>query len=289
MIPTFELGGITFGGDEQVQVAQFDPGSGSTRVQDAEVPMGDGVMMGRDFHSAPTWMFDFYTNVWDWSEAMCLAEDVAAVWSGDEVRETPGAVMPLRYLMAGRWRRVYGRPRNFSPPDGGLFSKLGRAEFAGSFATVDRLHYEDEEQSASADMIPTTLGGFIAPFVAPIDFESPLDGYTPRGLVVGGKARVGVAVEVVGPVTDPWVEVTGQWRAQFVGTLNAGETFVLDTRPWMRTILKNGSPATGALSHSTMVQDVKLSPGAHSMSFGGLGAAGSARATIKWRNAYYSL
>jgi len=288
-IPTFELGGITFGGDEPIQVAQFDPGSGSTRTQDVEVPMGDGTMMGRDFHSSPTWMFDFYTNVRDWAEAMSLAEDMASVWSADEVRETPGAVMPLRYLMAGRWRRVYGRPRNFSPPDGGLYSKLGRAEFAGSFTTVDRLHYEDTERATSANMIPTTLGGFIAPFVSPIVFESPNEGYTPSGLVVGGKARVGGAVEVEGPVTDPWVEVTGQWKVQFIGTLGYGDKFTLDTRPWVRTVMRNGAPQSGILSHSTMVQDVKLSPGAYSMSFGGLGASDSARATIRWRNAYYSL
>ena len=130
MIPTFQLGGVDFGGDHPVQVVGFDPGSGSTRTQDVDVPMGDGRLMGRDFHSAPSWMFDFYTNVWDWAEALALADTVAAVWSGDQVRDTPGEVMPLRYWMANRWRRVYGRPRNFSPPDGGLFSKLGRAEFA---------------------------------------------------------------------------------------------------------------------------------------------------------------
>ena len=289
MIPTFQLGGVDFGGDHPVQVVGFDPGSGSTRTQDVDVPMGDGRLMGRDFHSAPSWMFDFYTNVWDWAEALDLADTVAAVWSGDQVRDTPGEVMPLRYWMADRWRRVYGRPRNFSPPDGGLFSKLGRAEFAASFDLVDRLHYDDAEQSASADMVPTTIGGFVAPFVAPITFESPLEGYTPRGLIVGGSARVGVAVEVEGPVTDPWVEVTDQWRVQFIGTLQAGDTFTLDTRPWVRTVLRNGTPATGALAASTMVQDVKLAPGAYEMSFGGLGASSTARATIKWRNAYYSL
>ena len=155
MIPTFQLGGVDFGGDHPVQVVGFDPGSGSTRTQDVDVPMGDGRLMGRDFHSAPSWMFDFYTNVWDWAEALDLADTVAAVWSGDQVRDTPGEVMPLRYWMADRWRRVYGRPRNFSPPDGGLFSKLGRAEFAASFDLVDRLHYDDAEQSASADMVPT--------------------------------------------------------------------------------------------------------------------------------------
>ena len=113
MIPTFELSGLVFGGDEPIQVSDFDPGSGSTRTQDVEVPLGDGRMFGRDFHAAPSWMLNLYTNVHDWAEALDLADDFAAVWSADVVREQPGVVLPLRYWMADRWRR-YCRARR--PP-----------------------------------------------------------------------------------------------------------------------------------------------------------------------------
>lgn len=288
-IPAFELDGLLLGGHHsQIQVESFEPGVTDIKTQDAQNGAGDGVIMGRDTYGGSTWAFTFFTDAGSDEEALDLADHLAAVWRNDDIRDTPTVVKALRYYMAGRWRRVYGRPRRFAGPDGGLLTIQGRATMVADFQRVDHLHYDDEEQVAGARLIPTTIGGFTAPFVAPIEFEQADETYTPGTFTVGGSAPTYPVIEVEGPATDPWVEAAG-WRLQLRGAILAGSVVTVDTRPWARYAAVDGVPTSGVVAQSTRLTDLVLRPGNHQISYGGYGGADQARATIRWRNARYSL
>jgi len=290
MIPAFELDGITFGGDSPIQVESFDPGAPSFTAQDVDNPVGDGTFFGRDFLHGQTWAFDLFTNVSDASSALALAEQLGEVWLSSRNRSTPGKVIPLRYWMWGRWRVVYGRPSRWAGPDGGMMTSLGVGKMSADFKRADHLHYEDFEGSSNVSLMPSTVGGFVFPVDFPLDFqEATEETYAPGTFVVGGTAPTGAIIEINGPVSDPWVGTEGGWVAGFNGTIGAGDTITLDARPWARTVLRNGVPTPGLLKLTTRLADLVLEPGVHRITFGGSGDASQAYATIKWRNAYYSL
>jgi len=292
VIPAFELDGLRFGGDDQpIKVSRFDPGTTDVRSQDTEA-IGDGVMMGRDHFGGSSVTFDLFTDVHDYAEALDLADSFAAVWRNEAGRDTPQSFKALRYYMAGRWRRIYGRPRRYTPPDGGAMTIRGRGEFFADFARVNHLYYDDVEQSATASLLPTTIGGFTAPFIAPITMESIEEGYEPGTFTVGGSAPTFPIVEVQAgssAIYDAWVELDSGWRLQLAGAIQPGETITVDTRPWVRYAARNGTPVSGALARSTDLSALALRPGSYRVTFGSAGANASAKATIRWRPARYSL
>lgn len=292
-IPIFEIDGLELGGwPNDIQVSDFEPGGPELRTQDAQNGADDGVLVGRDYYGASTWSFGLYTDTHSYSDALDAAGRVAAVWVGHRVRREPGAVLPLRYRMAGRWRRVYGRPRRYAPPDGGLLTMQGRAEMTADFLVVDHRYYADEEQSSDASLMPTTLGGFTVPFETPLTTETRAEGYAPGTFRVGGTAPTFPIVRVPGPVTDAWVEVegpAGAWRLEFTGTIADGDVVEVDSRPWARNTTRNGTPVTGVLALSARLSDLEMPPGVYRLSFGGYGAGSASQARITWRDAYYSL
>lgn len=296
-LPVFMLDDLMLGGPGNVvQVSGFDPGSVEIRSQDASNGLTDGVLMGRDVRAASTWTFDLFTNIQQpdpdiaYAQTLEVVDNITRVWRADEVRSTPGAVMPLRYFMAGRWRRVYGRPRRFVGPDGGLLTMQGRAEMIGDFVRVDDMHYDDYERSARVGLIPSTLGGFTVPFETPLTTETfdERDIY-PGTFTTGGSAPTGAIIEITGPVSGAWVELEGEWKLELVGTVQAGQTLVVDTRPWARSTTRGGVPVTGMIHPRTALSDIVLRPGHHRVTFGGYGATDSATATIKWRDTFFSL
>ena len=114
----FDLGGYTFGGDDDavmVTPGGFDPGVTGWRTQDAENPVRDSVLFGRDRLTPGTWGFSLQTNRLDADGSLAALEAMGGRWRGEAVRTTPGAVMALRYRLGSATRRVYGRPRRWAP------------------------------------------------------------------------------------------------------------------------------------------------------------------------------
>lgn len=74
------LGGIEFGGLGDLIIQEFDPGDTEITVNDANIPMGDGVMVGRDFLGGKTWGFTLATNRADVEGARRTAAQLGAVW-----------------------------------------------------------------------------------------------------------------------------------------------------------------------------------------------------------------
>jgi len=287
--PLFELQGLRFGGDEPIKVSNFDPGSASVRSGDAENEVGDGIRLGRDYLTPPTWAFDIFTDVNDWAEALELDDRLAAVWQDEETRTTIGRAVPLRYWMAGRWRRVYGRPRQYAGADGGLLTKLGRGEMTADFSLVDRLHYADDEQSISVGSVPETTGGIVFPVVFPLVTMPRTSTERPGQFTVGGTAPTWPRVMIHGPITNAVIHV-GDWSMRTTGTVREGDTLTIDAAPWAQSITRSdGASVAGMLHPSTSLSSLRLKPGHHELVLAGQDSTGLARATIAWRDAYYRL
>ena len=291
----FELDGFQFGGEDDsviVQPGGLDLGTVEWRTQDADSPTGDGILFGRDLKSALTWGFQLLTNEYTAGDALDSLEAMGGLWLDSPSRSVPGAVSVLRYRIAGRTRRVYGRPRRWSmavTPD--LFG--GVAPVVADFQCVDALHYGDEVRTVDVGVVTgdgASSGGMCAPLFAPL---STVGGGARSGVIdaVGGTAPAPFVAVIHGPITNPWVAGPG-WRFNFLTTLGSTQTLTVDTRPWARTALRNdGASLAGALTRaSTVLSDARLLPGSGSwLDFGGIDGTGTATCVVSWRPTYYSL
>lgn len=289
-LPTFEVGGVMLGGDPNpIQVAKFEPSWPELRTQDVERDTGDGALVGRDYFGSSSWSFEIFTNATDYGEALALAGQVAKVWTGDMVRTTPGAVLPLRYHMSGRWRRVYGRPRRYAGPDGGVATMQGKADITADFMIVDHLFYDDTEQQIEVGTVPSSVGGFIFPLIFPLTTARRTAMSRTGQFQVGGVAPTWPVITIQGPISDPEVSV-GDWSLRLVGHIAYDRSVTVDTSPWARTVTRSdGASVAGMLHSSARLGEMRLDPGFHELSLTGKDSTGTARARIAWRDAYYSL
>ncbi|QUC01226.1 hypothetical protein [Cellulosimicrobium cellulans] len=283
----FEVAGVGFGtrpGD-LVLVRSFEPGTQDLENQDAANPVGDGVLVGRDRARATTWSWELFTNERDEPSARAAVAPLAAAWRSATALP-PGELMTLRYFVAGRWRRVYGRPRRWAPPVSGPALAAGRADVVCDFRVTDPLHYDDDEQTVTLQIVPPTTGGLLAPLVAPLS-TARSSAPAARFITVRGDAPAPVRVTFHGPVKDPWVRGTG-WEVGLVGSIAYDGRVVVDTRT--TTVLRaDGASVAGMLSRRTRLAELRLAPGPHELTFGGIDPTGTAAATVAWRDAHYSL
>lgn len=286
----FELEGLRFGGTEPLRVSNFDPGTPENLSQDVQDPVGDGLYFGRDHLAPPSWGFDFFTNVDNWTEALELDGALRAAWLNPTLRNTPGKVVPLRYFLAGRWRRVYGRPRRFDGGDGGsVLTKLGRSEMTADFKLAHHLHYDDTEKSVQVGMVPPDFGGFAFPLEFPVVTTPRTESQRPSQFEVRGTAPTWPRITIQGPITNAVVSV-GAWRMRTVGHIAYDETLVIDAAPWAQSILRgDGAPVPGMLHPTVSLAGLALPPGLHDLRLEGSDPTGTAQATIAWRDAFYGL
>lgn len=280
----FELDGHITGQGLGVHLREIDLGTTDHREQDAPVPHGDGWMFGRDHLSGPTWRLVF-AAVHGSNQAAAEAGlgSLARAWLGAASRRTPGAVSLLRYRVAGRTRRVYGRPRGFSPDVNNLFY-TGHARALADFQTDGPLHYADTAQVLSLQLAAPSSSVITWPGVWPLVFSKGSDR---QGVIheVGGDAPTPVIATIRGPITDPYVEGPG-WRIALATTLAYDQSVTIDART--RTALRNdGASLGGSLSRTTYIDAATLAPGPAEIRFGGIDPTGTARCDIQWRPAFY--
>lgn len=283
----FELGGVTFGRDTEVEILGegWTPGSAAIRTQDVDSPSGDGIRFGRDLRGSAAWAFSMYTNTDTEPEAWAALSRLAAAWSAEDVRTTPGAVTPLRYQIAGETRRVYGRPRRWTHSPNNL-AMSGRIDIEADFATIDDLSYEDDEEVVNFDLLPPleTDAGLEVPFIAPFNTEA---GASQRqsSVRIGGSVRTPIKITFEGPVTNPMVRI-GDWAAGIVGTVPTGDPHTIDARPWVRAATRANGGSAKVSPRITRISQMWLPPGEHQVIFTGEDLSGTARALVSWRNAH---
>lgn len=266
----------------------WDTGTQDVRSQDLELPNEDGLNFGRDFLTPPSWTFELATNGSDEASSLAMMAPLAKAWKSRALRDTPTARAMVRYGIAGRSRRVYGRPRQFATAyDNRILS--GTHQITAAFQLADSYYYDDGLSSLTIDILPAE-GGAFAEF--PIEFPLSTNVGTERdgGFTVGGDSPTWPRILFTGPVLNPYVMIEGK-KIAVNYNLIAGRQVVIDTAPWARTVqlFPGASNVSGSLTRDTRMNDMALDPGSYELAFGGVDPSGTAKVTIQWRNAWSSL
>jgi hypothetical protein len=268
--------------DLSVDDGGFDPGSAEWIVQDGTNPLDGTTQFGRDSLAGETWAWNAHVNRTDETEALETLRRVRKAWRARATAKDPGKMSVIRYQMDGKRRRTYGRPRRLAaPPDNKILT--GYVPVTMDFKTVTPLTFDDLEQMTTVNFNSTSNGGLRFPVAFP---ASPLPpGERQGSILVGGDAPTYPVYTFVGPIVNPWI-MWDDRKWTFNASLNDGIRMTVDTRPWKRTIVANGSYAPGALGRRQYLQDMTIDPGGHEVVFGGLSSFGTAQLEFRWRDAY---
>lgn len=263
-----------------------DLGDVEVRTSDRDRPRMDGRAMGVDYRGARTVTFDLGVRAPDEPGVRGEAAVLARAWRADAVRSAPGAVAELRAQYAGRERLMYGRPRRFAanPAEAGTSALITAT---ATFDCVDDVFYDGVEEVQTVDFAPPASGGLVGPLVGPLTTTRTSDRSV--GLAVASELPVWPIIEVDGPISNPVVEVVGVFRMELRTTLAYDETLVVDTRPWARTVLRNGTAGLAGAVRGARLSDAAIPPGSYELALRGSDLTGTATARIRWRAAYSTL
>lgn len=278
---------VLFGRDLTLVVSEFIPGSLELRNQDEDSPLGDYRIFGTDRRTPPVWGWSIWTNTYTPEDSLGWLDLITQIWD-NPVRRTPGGVIPLRYTLAGRTRRVYGRPRRFTAVPDRL--NMGRIHITADFALAEDAYYDEDEQSITVPMAAEWAAstGIILPATVPWRFTT---GVAPRTstITVGGTKATWLQVTIAGPVSYPWVQI-GEMRFPLNGSVAAGQTIVLSGRSWDAGVLRSdGAWVPGMLDPRSRLAALLVEPDDYSVTYGGTDNTGTSRCTVSWRNNNRSL
>lgn len=267
----------------------FDPGEVEWLAQTSQNTRRGVRGFGRDVPGAKTWIWSSHVNQDSVADALEALQDFSAAWMPQELMEQVGAQTCIRYRLANRDRRIFGRPRRFAaPPTNTILN--GHIPVTHDFELVDSFTYDDVESSAEiAYSTSAEGGGFTLPAPMPLVTQSS-DGNGGGQLSVGGNARAYPIVRFNGPWTNPVLDV-GSWTLSWTGVIPVSGWVEIDLRPWALTTLnQSGASAASGLSRRTRLQDCWFAAGSSpQVSLSGIAPGGGASATIRWRNTWTSL
>lgn len=247
--------------------------------EDADRPRGDGILFGTDFLGGTTITFSIDVNGADEAESLRLLQDLAHAWRADEVRSNPGAVA---MLTSHTGRVTFGRPRKFQHKLD--LTPFGLTAVDCTFDTADSLWYS-APNFETVKLVPDLGGGLKDPLKAPLTTSKGTD--RSQSIVVGGVAPVWPTITIDGPITNPVVEVVGVFSLGFNISLAADQSLTIDTRPWARTITRDGAGIAGSLDpNRNRLSEASIPPGTYELSLRGISPSGTPQAQITWRDAY---
>lgn len=268
----------------------FIVGDDDWTTEDAPNPRRGGTRFGRDVLTGPVHGFNLFVNADDEAGAVDALSALKTAWRSLAMRDEPGLVLPVRYRLNGRTRRFYGRPGRLSAPvDNRILG--GYIPVTSDFRCVDGFTYDDVTSSEimSINTYGSSQGGFIFPVTFPIS-TLPVGDSTGQA-VVGGDAPAYPVIRFDGPVNDPSL-ITEDWTLSLGLNIPAGQYVIVDLQPWAGTVLLNGSTSVaGALGvdRRQYLDNMRLDPGRHDMTFRGSSSSSSATCTVSWRNTWNSI
>lgn len=256
-------------------------------TDDASRPRADGVAFGTDYRGGRTITFDLGLMGDDEAEVRDTLATLSTAWRADAVRSKPGAVAELHVQYAGRERVIYGRPRRFAATDEEAYQ--GWITAAADFATADDLFYGASEGNETLTIIPPTGGGLVAPLASPLTSTASSD--RSASITVGGQVNAWPIVTFAGPITNPEFAITGLWSLKLATTLAADQSLTIDTRPWARTVLRDGvASLAGALTRdSVRLAGASIPPGTYEVVLRGTDGTGTASMSVRWRETFTAL
>lgn len=287
--------GFVFGIGAEVSLDEdgFAPGSTDWAVQDSEDETRGTTLFGRDRLLGATWNWQLHVNRGDATQARDTLGRFRTAWHALHIRDTPGLVLPLRYKMeGGEARRIYGRPRRFEAPPSNLILS-GYVPVSVDFKCVDGFTYADTmtevTMALGQDLVdPTqdTGGGFVFPAILPVVTLPPTQ--QRQQVVVDGDAPAYPIVRFDGPVVNPAL-VTDEWTLSLDYTIPAGQYVEIDLRPWVQTVLLNGSTSiAGRLGRRQRLSKIAFAPGRFEAKYTGFSSS-SSTCSVKWAATYNSL
>lgn len=283
-----EADGVAFGLHRAVSCNSdgFDPGVSEWITQDVDNPTTGTTLMGTDTLKGSTFTWQLFANRDSEETAVQAIGELGKIWLNRKKARTPGVVSVIRYRMAGRTRRVYGRPRRWGTT---LTNQIlsGMAPITADFVRVDPLFYDDSAEVDTLDMIAESEGGITFPVVFPA--SSIPSGSNEGEIVIGGDEATWGIYRFTGPWVDPEL-VTANWTLKLHGIILDNDWIEVDTRPWMMTVRnQSGASVAGMLDPKTRLSKMELEPGHQSMAVHGESSSGTATVTIKRYPAYATI
>lgn len=285
----FEIGGVVFGYGAPVSAdgEGFDAGVDSIEAQDAFNQATDSFSFGRDAVIPAPWAWAAHTDkALNPADALEAGRQLGVVWNDRELRQTPGAVTPLRYRIGGRTRVVFGRPRPFAQVMSNQMI-YGVIPINLEFQRADNLFYDDELHIFSVTGQPSTVAGFETPIITPlttigtVPTTDSLPGF-------GGDAPAPFEATFTGG-TNPKL-YTDRWEIQLDTSLEPGRSVTVSTYPWgVRAIRDDGARVPGLLSMQTRLSKARLDPAGESLSYSVVDSSGTATCTVAWRSAFTTI
>lgn len=283
----YELDGLAMGPGTEINVASVDQGGRLVRTQDTAAPGRDGRLMGRDTTDGPEWTFDLSVNGGGGAGTFDVVEALRGAW---EREHEPGELSVLRYALPGRVRRVYGRPREFSP--------VSRATHMGwhfdhypvlaTFQLADPLVYDDAAVVLDLPLVSTPEGVLTLPATLPWVLGGR-SGQRAGEVVVGGRAAVPFELTFHGPASGTasgfWAEGAG-WRIDLATTLAWDQSVTVDTRT--STVLRNDGRSLAGSARGRFLT-ARLQPGQQEVRWGCNDPTATASMTLTHRPGYYSI
>lgn len=291
----YELDGLVLGEGTPYRVLKHeDGGVPERRTEDTANSYEDGVTFGRDYLGNTLHTFELSVQTAAGAESWDAVADLLRVWRGDAVRRTPGAVQVLRLKRPGRDTvRAYGRSDKATPTRS-RGTGVGLVPVVADFRAVDALYHGDLEQQTIVGIVAGEGGGFAFPMTFPA--VSAGETTTSSSVTNAGDADAWPIVTFAagsGELTRPSFELLDSeggtlWRIELGITLGAGESVTVDTRPWVRTVLRNdGASLPGARTRAcTPPAECGIPPGTWAVRFTGTSSSGTATATVRHRDAY---
>lgn len=267
-------------------VEGFSLGEEFGETQDRAIERSDGRRFGRDFLAGQTLTLDLAVSGTG-ETVHGLYNTLSAVWWNRDKRLTPGAVSTLRYRQGGAVRRLYGRPRHFTPNYD--LSRQGVIRVTATFETVGPWSLDDEAQESTVDIVAPLSAGVVSPVVSPV---STVEASTRQGdILVDSEEPTWLVVRINGPITNPTVEVLNRWSATLDVSLASDDYVLIDPRPWSRGVTTRfGHNLAGAFTYDSQpLSEFLVPPGPNTVVLRGTDATGTASMTVSWRGTHYGL
>ncbi|MGV0986747.1 MAG: hypothetical protein ACOYB2_19540 [Limnohabitans sp.] len=268
-------------------------GKPETTAGDKPRPREDGVFFGRDLlSSGRSVVLEGAVSVSDPVLARTAWENLTQEWDAQDVRYTPGSVVPLRLRMHnGPTRVVYGRPRELDPKDdpGYALVNLGVLGFAAQFRCVDHLFYDDVEQFGTIGVVSDAVPGLRSPLRSPLTSGVTGEALARDGQVeVGGTQPAWPSFTIHGPALNPMVLIFGLGYLQLAMYIAYDDFVTIQTAPWNRGVLINGvTNAAGYLTQGSLrLSKARLYPGLRQVTLRTISYNNAAYLSTSWRDCF---
>jgi len=283
---------LVFGYRTTWPVYAFDLDYPEVSSQDTPVPREDGISMGIDRLGGMTISVEFEVEADTEAQALDALAEIRRAWYGNDKRLVPQAYQVLSYRTggAGEQRRVYGRGRALAPASMQNVH-VGLIPCTAQFQCRDPYTYSDVEYNDTTTLVPPATGGLVFPATLPFLFTGG-GGMGSRGFEVRGEDPAWLATRINGPITDPVIEVVGQFSYKLLTTIPAGDAVLVDPQPWQRTVRRasDGANMSGTLSGSSAwLADMRVQPGWHDIVLRGTDPTGTSSVEVYWRTVRSSL